>query len=113
MKNHKKFFKKTKLLPIDEFFQKILYEKKIGYYNTFDPFGKDGDYITAPKNSNLFSEMIAIWIISIWENFDKPKVCENCLGKRCYLCDRRGPYKFYDERPKCWGDGAIKIDKKK
>ena len=27
-----------------------------------------------PKISNLFSEMIAIWIISTWENFDKPKV---------------------------------------
>ena len=43
--------------------------KKIGYYNTKNPFGKDGDYITAPKISNLFSEMIAIWIISTWENF--------------------------------------------
>ena len=74
MKNHNNFFKKTKSLPVDEFFQKVLYEKKIGYYNTIQPFGKDGDFITAPKISNLFSEMIAIWIISTWENFDKPKV---------------------------------------
>ena len=74
MKNHKKFFKETKSLPVDKFFQKVLYEKKIGYYNTIQPFGEDGDFITAPKISNLFSEMIAIWIISTWENFNKPKV---------------------------------------
>ena len=60
MKNHKKFFKKIKSLPVDEFFQKVLYEKKVGYYNTVQPFGKYGDFITAPKISNLFSEMIAI-----------------------------------------------------
>ena len=30
-------------------------------------FGKQGDFTTAPKISSLFSEMIAIWIISTWE----------------------------------------------
>ena len=38
-----------------------------------NPFGKKGDFITAPKISNLFSEMIAIWIVSTWEKFGKPK----------------------------------------
>ena len=32
-----------------------------------------GDFITAPKISNLFSEIIAIWIISAWQIFGKPK----------------------------------------
>ena len=31
-----------------------------------------GDFITAPNISLLFSEMIAIWIISFWENIDSP-----------------------------------------
>ena len=47
--------------------------KKIGYYCTKQPFGKSGDFITAPKISNLFSEIIAIWIISAWEFLGKPK----------------------------------------
>ena len=34
---------------------------------------KKGDFITSPKISNLFSEIIAIWIISCWELFGKPK----------------------------------------
>ena len=35
--------------------------------------GVNGDFVTAPKISRLFSEMIAIWIISTWENIGKPK----------------------------------------
>ena len=68
-----KFFKKFKSLPVDQFYNNVLYDKNIGYYNSVTPFGKKGDFITAPKISNIFSEMIAIWIISTWENFGKPK----------------------------------------
>ncbi len=73
MKTNLKFFKNSKKLPTDIFFQNVLYDKKIGYYNTKQPFGRTGDFITAPKISFLFSEMIAIWVISTWENFGKPK----------------------------------------
>ena len=37
------------------------------------PFGKKGDFITAPNISRLFSEMIAIWIISFWQSLGSPK----------------------------------------
>ena len=73
MKSNLKFFSKQKSLPVDDFFQKVLYDEKNGYYTTKQPFGKKGDFITAPKVSNLFSEIIAIWIISTWQLFGKPK----------------------------------------
>ena len=73
MKSNLKFFKKSKFLPVDKFFERVLYDKKIGYYTSRYPFGKKGDFVTAPNISNLFSEMIAIWIISTWEIFGKPK----------------------------------------
>ena len=38
-----------------------------------NPFGEKGDFITAPNISILFSEMIAIWIISFWESLNFPK----------------------------------------
>ena len=38
-----------------------------------NPFGKGGDFITAPNISILFSEMIAIWVISFWERLGCPK----------------------------------------
>ncbi len=73
MKNNLKFFKKSKYLPVDTFFKNVLYDNKFGYYSTKQPFGSEGDFITSPKISNLFSEIIAIWLINTWENLGKPK----------------------------------------
>ncbi len=67
------FFKKSKILPADKFFKNVLYDKKFGYYTSQIPFGESGDFITSPKISNIFSEIIAIWIVSSWESFGKPK----------------------------------------
>ncbi len=73
MKSNLKFFKKSKKLPIDKFFMNVLYDNKFGYYASNQPFGLKGDFTTAPKISILFSEIIAIWIISVWEKLDKPE----------------------------------------
>ena len=73
MKSNIKFFKKSKKLPVDEFFKNVLYDNKFGYYTSKLPFGKKGDFITSPNISYLFSEVIAIWIVSAWELFGKPK----------------------------------------
>ena len=73
MKSNLNFFKKSKTLPVDKFFENVLYDKKFGYYSSKNPFGKEGDFITAPKISKLYSEMIGIWLVSTWEIFGKPK----------------------------------------
>ena len=65
----KKFLK----LPLDKFIDFSLYNKKFGYYMKKNPFGKKGDYITAPNISRLFTEMIAIWTISFWKSLGSPK----------------------------------------
>ena len=72
-KSNKNFFRKLNSLPVDKFFFKVLYDNKYGYYATRKPFGAKGDYITAPNISHLFCEIIAIWLISTWETFGKPK----------------------------------------
>ena len=73
--NLKKFnITSKKPLPIDDFIEKILYEPEIGYYSSKDPFGKNGDFITSPTISNLFSEIISIWLVSTWEKIGKPKI---------------------------------------
>ena len=64
---------KTKNLPLDKFINFSLYNKKFGYYMKKNPFGKKGDFITAPDISRLFSEMIAIWIVSFWQSLGSPK----------------------------------------
>ena len=62
-----------KVISVDKFIEDALYNKKTGYYFSQNPFGKDGDFITSPGISFLFSEMIAIWIIYFWEMLGKPK----------------------------------------
>ncbi len=76
MKLSLKKFKITskKPLPVDDFIEKILYEPKVGYYFSKDPFGKNGDFITSPVISNLFSEIVGIWLVSTWEKIGKPKI---------------------------------------
>ena len=73
MKSNRIFFKKSKILPADKFFKNVLYDKTFGYYTSQMPFGKSGDFVTSPKISSTFSEIIAIWIVSSWETFGKPK----------------------------------------
>ena len=73
MKFKEKIFKNSNTVSVDQFVNHVLFDKKYGYYNKNYPFGKRGDFITSPLISPLFSEMIAIWIVSIWENFGKPK----------------------------------------
>ena len=65
--------KEKKSMPLDKFINIALYSKKFGYYMKKNPFGKEGDFITAPLVSNLFGEMLAIWCIAFWEHMDKPK----------------------------------------
>ena len=65
--------KKNQILTIDKYINEALYNNKFGYYIKNNPFGKNGDYITSPNISIFFSEMIAIWIISFWQNLKCPK----------------------------------------
>ena len=60
-------------LPLDKFIEFALYDNEFGYYMKKNPFGKKGDFITAPNISRLFSEMIGIWIISFWQSLGSPK----------------------------------------
>ena len=65
--------KKKHNLSLDKFIDFSLYNKANGYYMKKNLFGKEGDFITAPNISRLFSEMIAIWIVSFWKSLGSPK----------------------------------------
>ena len=65
--------KKNFNLSLDKFINFSLYNKKSGYYFKKNPFGINGDFITAPNISRLFSEMLAIWVIKFWQSLGSPK----------------------------------------
>ena len=67
------FLKSNSKIPLDKFINKVLYNKRKGYYMNSNPIGLKGDFITSPNISIMFSEMIAIWIISFWEKIGCPK----------------------------------------
>ncbi len=64
---------KNGIYSIDEFIEKALYDKNFGYYSKKNPFGNEGDFVTAPLISPLFSEVIFVWVISYWIKLGKPK----------------------------------------
>ena len=74
MKSINKYFFKAKKMPLDEFISNALYDKNHGYYSQKIPFGKYGDFVTAPEISFLFSEMLALWVVNLWEHLNKPKI---------------------------------------
>ena len=65
--------KNNSKISLDKFIDKALYDKSKGYYINKNPIGKEGDFITSPNISVMFSEMIAIWLIAFWEKLGFPK----------------------------------------
>ena len=43
-----------------------------GYYVTRDPFGAAGDFTTAPEISQMFGEMLGLWLAQCWIDQGRP-----------------------------------------
>ncbi|WP_336294242.1 class I SAM-dependent methyltransferase [Bartonella sp. CB169] len=59
-------------IPVSQYMTLALTDPQFGYYQTQTPFGRSGDFITAPEISQLFGEMIGIWILASWQAQDYP-----------------------------------------
>ncbi len=60
--------------PIDvgRFMALALGHPEFGYYMTRDPFGRGGDFTTAPEISQMFGEMIGAWVADVWTQMGRP-----------------------------------------
>lgn len=45
-----------------------------GYYATRDPLGATGDFTTAPEISQVFGEMLGVWVATVWAGMDRPEI---------------------------------------
>jgi NADH dehydrogenase [ubiquinone] 1 alpha subcomplex assembly factor 7 len=50
----------------------VLTDPQHGYYMSGDPFGRRGDFITAPEISQMFGELIGLWCIDTWQRMGAP-----------------------------------------
>ena len=42
------------------------------YYGTRDPLGRSGDFTTAPEVSQMFGELIGLWMAAVWQQMRAP-----------------------------------------
>ena len=59
-------------MTIAEFMAACLGDPAHGYYMTQEPFGRGGDFVTAPEVSQMFGELIGAWAIATWQAMDRP-----------------------------------------
>ena len=69
----KKGKKEKKTIKTSLFMQMALFDESAGYYQTQNPFGKSGDFITAPEASQIFGEIIGCYAVSKWIAAEKPQ----------------------------------------
>ena len=55
-------------ITLDKFIKICMYDKKYGYYIKNNPIGKKGDFVTSPEISQLFGEIIGLYIVDYWKN---------------------------------------------
>lgn len=56
-----------------EYMELCLGHPEYGYYMSRDPFGREGDFTTAPEISQMFGELIGAWLVDSWEKFGCPE----------------------------------------
>jgi len=67
---------KTGPITVANFMELSLGHPEFGYYNTRDPIGFEGDFVTSPEISQIFGELIALWSATCWEQMNFPKKVE-------------------------------------
>ncbi|RCL02590.1 MAG: Methyltransferase [Candidatus Tokpelaia sp. JSC188] len=77
-------------IDISQYMLMTLADPEYGYYKTVEPFGGNGDFITAPEISQMFGEMIAIWAFFAWQGMGQPSpflFCEIGPGRGTLMDD--------------------------
>ncbi len=59
-------------ITVHDYMQACATDPEYGYYITRDPFGKGGDFITAPDICQVFGELLGLWCVHVWAELGQP-----------------------------------------
>jgi NADH dehydrogenase [ubiquinone] 1 alpha subcomplex assembly factor 7 len=62
-------------MAVSRYMQLCLAHPEHGYYTSADPLGTAGDFTTAPEVSQLFGELIGVWLLAAWRALGAPSPC--------------------------------------
>ncbi|XP_065063421.1 protein arginine methyltransferase NDUFAF7, mitochondrial-like isoform X2 [Rhopilema esculentum] len=77
-------------ISVAAYMKEALTNPKWGYYMKKDVFGKSGDFITSPEISQMFGEMLGIWLLNEWLQAKQPqnvKLVELGPGRGTLMAD--------------------------
>jgi NADH dehydrogenase [ubiquinone] 1 alpha subcomplex assembly factor 7 len=77
-------------MTVADYMALCLGHPKHGYYITRDPLGAGGDFTTAPEISQMFGEMIGLWLAQVWIDAGRPapfRLVELGPGRGTLLAD--------------------------
>jgi SAM-dependent MidA family methyltransferase len=59
-------------MRLDRYMELCLSHPEHGYYMRQQPFGAHGDFTTAPEISQMFGELIGLWLVHMWQEAGAP-----------------------------------------
>lgn len=86
----KALIRQTGPISVTDYFAMCLADPQFGYYRTREPFGAAGDFITAPEISQLFGEMMGIFLLHAWQRHGMPspvRIVEVGPGRGTMMAD--------------------------
>ncbi|CAL9691898.1 unnamed protein product [Knipowitschia caucasica] len=65
--------KATGPISVAEYMREVLTNPVTGYYVRKNMLGADGDFITSPEISQMFGELVGVWVVSEWIASGRPE----------------------------------------
>jgi NADH dehydrogenase [ubiquinone] 1 alpha subcomplex assembly factor 7 len=77
-------------LSVEAYMEACLLDARAGAYTSRQPIGGAGDFITAPEISQIFGELLGLWVVAVWQLMGEPRpiaVAELGPGRGTLLAD--------------------------